>query len=328
MSEEKKNNIPWVEKYRPTHFENIVLDPVNRELFEKIIQKNEFPNLLFYGPPGTGKTTTIINLIQEYQSAYSKINKGNVIHLNASDERGIDIIRNQIYSFVRSKNLFETGFKFVILDEVDYMTKNAQQALKYLLQTTTTNVRFCLICNYISKIDEPLKNEFISVRFNQLPQKDIIQFIETIIKKEDIKIAKNDIYTIQSMYKSDIRSMINFLQLNQNFKLNEWKKNILNPEVLDKLHNMFYTKLKQDDIINEIYNISRHYNIDKKHLIHCYLNHIVRLKLIPITENTIDIIKKTVHSVNADMEDVIIYLIESLKTIDFKPFPYVSVSSA
>jgi replication factor C subunit 3/5 len=208
------------------------------------------------------------------------------------------------------------------------MTKNAQQALKYLLQTTTTNVRFCLICNYISKIDEPLKNEFISVRFNQLPQKDIIQFIETIIKKEDIKIAKNDIYTIQSMYKSDIRSMINFLQLNQNFKLNEWKKNILNPEVLDKLHNMFYTKLKQDDIINEIYNISRHYNIDKKHLIHCYLNHIVRLKLIPITENTIDIIKKTVHSVNADMEDVIIYLIESLKTIDFKPFPYVSVSSA
>lgn len=328
MSEEKKNNIPWVEKYRPTHFENIVLDPVNRELFEKIIQKNEFPNLLFYGPPGTGKTTTIINLIQEYQSAYSKINKGNVIHLNASDERGIDIIRNQIYSFVRSKNLFETGFKFVILDEVDYMTKNAQQALKYLLQTTTTNVRFCLICNYISKIDEPLKNEFISVRFNQLPQKDIIQFIETIIKKEDIKIAKNDIYTIQSMYKSDIRSMINFLQLNQNFKLNEWKKNILNPEVLDKLHNMFYMKLKQDDIINEIYNISRHYNIDKKHLIHCYLNHIVRLKLIPITENTIDIIKKTVHSVNADMEDVIIYLIESLKTIDFKPFPYVSVSSA
>jgi hypothetical protein len=196
------------------------------------------------------------------------------------------------------------------------------------LENYSNNVRFCLICNYISKIDEPLKNEFISVRFNQLPQKDIIQFIETIIKKEDIKIAKNDIYTIQSMYKSDIRSMINFLQLNQNFKLNEWKKNILNPEVLDKLHNMFYTKLKQDDIINEIYNISRHYNIDKKHLIHCYLNHIVRLKLIPITENTIDIIKKTVHSVNADMEDVIIYLIESLKTIDFKPFPYVSVSSA
>ena len=323
MSQEKNNNIPWVEKYRPTHFENIVLDPINRELFEKIIQKNEFPNLLFYGPPGTGKTTTIINLIQEYQNTYGKINKGNVIHLNASDERGIDIIRNQIYSFVRSKNLFETGFKFVILDEVDYMTKNAQQALKYLLQTTTTNVRFCLICNYISKIDEPLKNEFISVRFNQLPEKDIIHFIETIVKKENIKISKSDIYTIQSMYKSDIRSMINFLQLNQNFKLNEWNKNILNPDVLNRLHNMFYEKIKQIDIMNEIYKISRHYNIDKKHLLHSYLNHIVRLKLIPITQNTIEIIKKTVHTINAEMDDVIIFLIENLKHIEIKPSPCV-----
>jgi len=321
MSKETTNNIPWVEKYRPTHFENIVLDPINREFFEKIIQKNEFPNLLFYGPPGTGKTTTIINLIQQYQRTYSRINKGNVIHLNASDERGIDIIRNQIYSFVRSKNLFETGLKFVILDEVDYMTKNAQQALKYLLQTTTTNVRFCLICNYISKIDEPLKNEFIGVRFNQLPQKDIIQFIETIIQNENIKISNNDISTIQKMYKSDIRSMINFLQLNQNFNLSEWKKNILNPTVLNKLHNMFYDKAKQIDIVKEIYNISSHYNIDKKHLLQCYLNHIVREKLVPITLELINIIKKTIHTINANMDDTIIFLIESMKTLEIKISP-------
>lgn len=315
MSEEKVNSIPWVEKYRPTQFENIVLDPVNRELFEKIIEKNEFPNLLFYGPPGTGKTTTIINLIQQYQRTYGKINKGNVIHLNASDERGIDIIRNQIYSFVKSNNLFETGFKFVILDEVDYMTKNAQQALKYLLQTTTTKVRFCLICNYISKIDEPLKNEFIGVRFNQLPQKDIIQFIETIIQKENITISTEDINTIQLMYKSDIRSMINFLQLNQNFNLNEWKKNILNPSILNELHNMFCKKEKQIDIIKKINNISAHYNIDKKHLLQCYLNHIVRCKLVPITLELINIIKKTIHTVNANMDDTIIFLIENMKLL-------------
>tara|TARA_B100001287_G_C22685912_1_gene533589 strand:- start:2312 stop:3298 length:987 start_codon:yes stop_codon:yes gene_type:complete len=323
MSEEKLINIPWVEKYRPTHFEKIVLDPVNRELFEKIIQKNEFPNLLFYGPPGTGKTTTIINLIQEYQSTYGKVNKGNVIHLNASDERGIDIIRNQIYSFVKSKNLFETGFKFVILDEVDYMTKNAQQALKYLLQTTTTNVRFCLICNYISKIDIPLKNEFICVRFNQLPQKDIINFIETIVKQEQINISKDAIYTIQSMYKSDIRSMINFLQLNQNFKLNEWNKNILNPEILNKLHNMFYKKIKQIDITKEIYKISEHYNIDKIHLIKSYLNHIIRFKLISLTPQFIEIIKKTIHSVNAHLEDIVEFLIVNLNDIEVKPSPCV-----
>ena len=102
-SESAKDDIPWVEKYRPTHFDNIVLDPINRKLFKQIINKEHFPNLLFYGPPGTGKTTTIINLIQEYQKKFSKINKGNIIHLNASDERGIDIIRNQIHSFVKNE---------------------------------------------------------------------------------------------------------------------------------------------------------------------------------------------------------------------------------
>ena len=128
LEENKKNTIPWVEKYRPSQFDDIVLDPYNRTIFRRIIDTNYFPNLLFYGPPGTGKTTTIINLIQEYQTKYNRKNKSMIIHLNASDERGIDIIRNQINQFVRSKNLFEVGLKFVILDEVDYMTKNAQRS--------------------------------------------------------------------------------------------------------------------------------------------------------------------------------------------------------
>ena len=129
------NFTPWVEKYRPIHFENIVLDKYNKIIMENIINKQNFPHLLLYGPPGTGKTTTIINLVNAYQEKYGKKKKELMIHLNASDERGIDIIRNQIYQFVNSKTLFNTGTKFIILDEVDYMTKNAQYALKYLLQT-------------------------------------------------------------------------------------------------------------------------------------------------------------------------------------------------
>ena len=207
-------NIPWVEKYRPVKFENIILDPVNRTLFENIISKKYFPNLLFYGPPGTGKTTTIINLINEYQIKYNERGKGSVIHLNASDERGIDIIRSQINQFVKSNSMFESSYKFVILDEVDYMTKNAQQALKYLLQTSTYNVRFCLICNYISKIDESLQHEFICVRFNQLPKQDIHSFIKNICQHENIEITTSDIETIQYLFHSDVRSMINFIQLN------------------------------------------------------------------------------------------------------------------
>ena len=139
-----------------------------------------------------------------------------MIHLNASDERGIDIIRNQISQFVNSKCLFNKGLKFVILDEVDYMTKNAQQALKYLLQKYPENVRFCLICNYISRIDVPLQNEFIRLRFNQLPCNDIYNFLNNISLQEGLNLTNSSLRSIQKLYKSDIRSMINYMQSNQN----------------------------------------------------------------------------------------------------------------
>jgi len=155
------SSIPWIEAYRPNNFDDVVLDSYNKQILQNIITTQHFPNLLFYGPPGTGKTTTIINLINRYQETHYVKNKELMIHLNASDERGIDVIRNQIYQFVNSKNLFTKGLKFVILDEVDYMTKTAQQALRYLLQNYTQNVRFCLICNYISRIDEGLQHEFV-----------------------------------------------------------------------------------------------------------------------------------------------------------------------
>ena len=112
-------NIPWVEKYRPAIFNDIVLDPINKQIMQNVLDTGYFPNLLFYGPPGTGKTTTIINLVTTYQSIYGQKNSELMIHLNASDERGIDIIRNQINQFVNSKTLFNKGMKFVILNKVD-----------------------------------------------------------------------------------------------------------------------------------------------------------------------------------------------------------------
>ena len=181
------SKIPWVEFYRPTKFDDIVLDPLNKQILNNILSSLYFPNLLLYGPPGTGKTTTIINLINTYHTSMGLVNKDLIIHLNASDERGVDIIRNQICSFVNAKSFFRNGMKFVILDEVDYMTKNAQQALKYLLQEHTHNVRFCLICNYISKIDEGLQNYFIKMRFNQLPPIEIKQFLKNTNNSEFIQ---------------------------------------------------------------------------------------------------------------------------------------------
>ena len=266
-------NIPWVEKYRPTKFVDIVLDETNRTIFNNILSSGYFPNVMFYGPPGTGKTTTIMNLITEYNIKYNPNSKGAVIHLNASDERGIDIIRNQIFQFVKTNSFFSNGIKFVILDEVDYMTKNAQHALKYLLQTSTYNVRYCLICNYISKVDESLKNEFICIRFNQLPTESIHQFIQEIIKSEHLDITMEFIEQIQKMYNSDIRSMINFIQLHQNGKGIE--SNIITNSIWIQLKEILKID-NQDDIQTYIHDISIKYNIDKKTIIKQYYNYIVR----------------------------------------------------
>jgi replication factor C subunit 3/5 len=308
-----KQSIPWVEKYRPAQFDDIVLDPINRKIFKNILDKNYFPNLLFYGPPGTGKTTTIINMINEYQNKYNQKNKGTVIHLNASDERGIDIIRNQIYQFVKSKNFFDVGLKFVILDEVDYMTKNAQQALKYLLQSSNYNVRFCLICNYISKIDESLKNEFICIRFNQLPKQDIYKFVHNIAVNENLELSDTIIEKIQQIYNSDIRSMINFIQLHQNIKL--WDTNIITDTVLEKIYNQLLNKLSRETIINGINEISIQYNMDKKNIIKNFFNYIIRKKKPTITPDFLTMVEVIMHSNDSNIEYSINYFIYKMQSL-------------
>jgi DNA polymerase III delta prime subunit len=172
--------------------------------------------------------------------------------------------------------MFNQGMKFVILDEVDYMTKNAQQALRYLLQNFSTSVRFCLICNYISRIDEGLQHEFLRLRFNQLPEKSIIKFLNNISVSENLNLNEKSLYLIQKLYKSDIRSMINFMQSNQNIKDNDIY--IIDNSVWDNL----FDKIKNGEELSSlnlfINHISNCYNIDKKNIIKDFLNYIIRNK--------------------------------------------------
>lgn len=294
------SGVPLVELYRPKNFEDIVLDPLNKQILKNIIDTSYFPNLLFYGPPGTGKTTTIINLINAYQEKLNIRNKDLIIHLNASDERGIDIIRNQINFFVNSKPLFHTGMKFVILDEVDYMTKNAQQALRYLLQNYSSNVRFCLICNYISKIDEGLQNEFIRLRFNQLPKEEIIKFLNNISISEKLNLTDNSLECIQKLYKSDIRSMVNFMQSNQDIvKQNvddDFKFNIIDNNIWETLISMLEKREKITTLNEYIYSISMKYNIDKKNIIKDFLNYIIRNYSKYVNTKFLDFAENLLHS--------------------------------
>lgn len=287
---------PWVEKYRPSTFNDIVLDPLNKKILENIIKNEHFPNLLFYGPPGTGKTTSVINLIKAYQSTND--NKNLMIHLNASDERGIDIIRNQINTFVNSKSLFNDGMKFVILDEVDYMTKNAQIALRYLLQSYNSNVRFCLICNYISRIDEALQNEFVRLRFNQLPENEIIKFLNIINENENLQYTLDTIYLIQKLFKSDIRSMINYMQSNQQIIYN---KKIVQTSLWDKItENIKNKEMKYN--IDFITNVSNEYNIEKKNIIKNYLNYIIRTNKEVVTGDFLNFVENIMHINDLNIE--------------------------
>lgn len=265
--------IPWVEKYRPKELNTIILNPYNKKFINNIIKSGYFPNLLFYGPPGTGKTTTIINLINKYQEKYNCINKGHIIHLNASDERGIDTIRTQIYQFVLSKNIIGNGMKFVILDEIDYMTKNAQKALKYIIQNNNLNVRFCIICNYISKIDISLQNEFVKIKFYNLNKKDIKKFLKNICLKENIRIKNYQLENILFLFKHDIRSMINYIQsnylfINKNFII----KNKTYLEIIDDLKNNKNIEL----IYSNINKLVRNYNINKCDIVENIINILIK----------------------------------------------------
>ena len=307
------NGVPWCENYRPKNFEDIVLEPLNRQILKNIIETSYFPNLLFYGPPGTGKTTTIINLINAYQGKLNMKNKDLIIHLNASDERGIDIIRNQINFFVNSKPLFHTGMKFVILDEVDYMTKNAQQALRYLLQNYTGNVRFCLICNYISKIDEGLQNEFIRLRFNQLPKEDIIHFLANISETEKLNISMKSLSCIQKLYKSDIRSMINFMQSNQDIvQNNELIIKIIDFDIWENIIDMLKRRENIEIIKIYIHKISIEYNIDKKNLIKDLLNFIIRNHSKYVSKDFLNFVENLMHSQIQNNNTHILYSLSRL----------------
>ena len=325
MNKNNKNNV-WVEKYRPTIFQDVVLDDVNHIILNNILTTGYFPNLLFYGPPGTGKTTTINNLLTAYhkqitngdEKMFRAIQNELIIQLNASDERGIDTIRSQIYQFVNSKTLLHNGIKFIILDEVDYMTKNAQQALRYLLQQNNQCVRFCLICNYISRIDEGLQNEFVRLRFNQLPEDKLISFITNISEKENMHLPISSIRLIQKLYKSDVRSMINFMQTNQTSGI---KIKIIDNTLWENLYQKLTAKTDFDTsaICAYIKKTSAEYNIDVKKIMTDFFNYIVRHHIDIVSSELLDKIENVVHFEQCQTDIFVLYTVNILRLCTVNP---------
>lgn len=202
-------NLPWIEKYRPKKFIDINGQDNIIECLEKLIKNNSLPHLLFYGKSGTGKTSTIMAIIHKI---FGNNKSFNLMKLDASDDRGINSVREEIKSFAEKKNFMNKGIKIIILDEADNMTFDAQFALRRIIEKYSDNTRFCLICNYENKIIPAIKYRCANFKFKPVKENVIIDKLEYICEKEGIKINKESLNIISNLSGGDFRKSINLLQ--------------------------------------------------------------------------------------------------------------------
>ena len=179
-------------------------------ILTKLIDSDNLPHLLLYGPPGTGKTSTIVACAKRMYGA--KAYSSMALELNASDSRGIDVVRNQIKEFAGTRQLFNSGIKLIILDEADAMTRDAQNALRRIIEKYTKNARFCLICNYVSKIIPALQSRCTRFRFAPLARDQIHDRLLEVAKSEEVDYTENGIEAILSLSGGDMRRVLNLLQ--------------------------------------------------------------------------------------------------------------------
>ncbi|XP_035719195.1 replication factor C subunit 5-like isoform X1 [Vespa mandarinia] len=203
-------NLPWVEKYRPKKLEELISHEEILKTINKFIDENQLPHLLLYGPPGTGKTSTILACARKlYKPAQFN---SMVLEMNASDDRGIGIVRGQILNFASTGTMYRSGFKLIILDEADAMTNDAQNALRRIIEKYTENVRFCIICNYLGKIIPALQSRCTKFRFGPLQSEQILPRLNDVIEQENLKVTDDGKQALMTLCGGDMRKVLNILQ--------------------------------------------------------------------------------------------------------------------
>ncbi len=199
----------WTEKYRPKSFSDIkgqkdIVDRVN-----SFVEKKNMPNLLFAGPAGVGKTSLALVTVREL---FGDSWRQNFLELNASDERGIDVIRVKVKDFARTKAIGDVPFKIIYLDECDALTREAQQALRRTMENYTATCRFILGCNYSSKIIDPIQSRCAVFRFRPLDKDRMLQIIESIAADEGITVSKDAKEALIAVSEGDCRKLENIMQ--------------------------------------------------------------------------------------------------------------------
>ena len=203
------NFLPWVEKYRPKNISDIISHHQNIESIKKLLVGKSLPHLLFHGSPGTGKTSTIMALAKEI---YGNNIRLMVMKLDASDDRGINSVREDIKGFAEKSNMFQKGVRLIILDEADSMTFDAQFALRRIIEKYSATIRFCLICNYENKIIPAIRSRCANFRFGNIDVKHIYTKLKEIIDNEKLDFEDKSIEIIALLSKGDLRKAINLLQ--------------------------------------------------------------------------------------------------------------------
>lgn len=225
----------WAEKYRPKLLKEVINQNHVVKHLKAFVKDKNIPNLLFAGRAGTGKTTCALCIAREL---YGKIWKSSVLELNASDERGIDVIRHKVKDFARMQSIGGVPFKIIILDEADALTRDAQQALRRTMENFTNTCRFILICNYSSKIIDPIQSRCSLFRFKSLSENDIEEYIKNVLKGEGLKITADATDAIIDISTGDLRKVSNILQASA----------IVTKDITEKIIFDVTSRAKPDDV--------------------------------------------------------------------------------
>ena len=200
----------WIEKYRPTNLSEVVGQSAVTTRLKNYVKERSMPHLLFAGPPGIGKTTSALALAREL---FGDLWKHNLHELNASDERGIDVVRGKIKEFARTAPLGEDGFKIIFLDEADALTSAAQAALRRTMEKYSRTCRFVMSCNFSSKIIEPIQSRCAVFRFRPIKAEDLEKYLKFVASKQKLTISKEAYESLTYLAQGDLRRAINGLQM-------------------------------------------------------------------------------------------------------------------
>ena len=198
------NNSLWVEKYRPDILKNYIGNEHLKGIISRYLEENDTQNLIFYGPAGTGKTTLAKLLVKNLNCEY--------LYINASDERGIETIRDKVSGFASTMSF--KPLKVVILDEADFLTIQAQASLRNVIETFSKSTRFILTCNYVERIIDPLQSRCQVLKIVPPSKGEVAKHLFTILSNEDVQHSPNDLRDIVNQYYPDVRKMVNVCQMN------------------------------------------------------------------------------------------------------------------